>query len=315
MRVLITAVVCIAMLLLAGCKVDSITNRLLIDAVDEERVWWSNADPRIPGIFTMPISYNPIPPQIGEERDLTVHLRYGDSVPFTEFMMLRIEGGIDLIGEEGVDFFRYTAADKERVMGSTYFPEFRGGPDYYFKIPPSRILVVQFRVTGNPDNEWYRLDFVVTFTREDTPKTRFATGTDITYFPASVGPTTNRWHAQCHPSQWDLFTEEYLASLDFKPIDPAIVPPKTRYYNVNWNQALAAALQDDALRWFYNDLSREIFGEILPSGKKFYEEHGGYVESAALATFAHLTFPNDYPSQEILELIPYAVSIEGGWPE
>lgn len=303
-------IVALVLLALAGCF-NTTASRLLMESADEEREWFSSKDPRIPGQFSMPISYNPVPPQIGDVRDLTVHIRYGDAIPFTEFMTLRIAGGIELIGEEGVDFFHYTPNDEERVKGSLGSPQWFGGPNYYFRIPPSRIIPIQFRVIGESDDDYYRLDFLVRFTREDTPKTVFGDGTFLTFYPPDFRLLRGVIPSQCRPSQWDLFSEEFLATLDYKPADTATVPPKTRLYNATWNWKLASTRGDTEIAELWDTIVGAMYNEIYPSGKAFHEE---FKYSYNLGYFAIWAFPNDYPPEKMTRLFPETV-LEGEWPD
>lgn len=308
--------------MLAGCF-DTPASRLLIDSVDEERAWVSFGDPRIATVFSMPISYNPAPLQIGDEPDVVVHLRYGSTQPVTDFLQLRIEGGIQLIGKEGIDFFQYTEADEELVFGSLGSPQWCGGPDYYFPIPPSKIVSVQFRVVKHGDGGGkgicgvsegnYAFHFAVTRTgsegelashkhrNPDVKSVRVTSGTTL-WLPVM---NEDMFYADIaehrHPSQWGILTPELIATLDYKPTD-ATIPTKTRLYNMRWNAELALAREDYIL---FPSLI-ESYRELLNVGEDKWGRYLGY--------FARQAFPNDYPPAHIIAKYPM-VDIEGGWPE
>lgn len=334
MRTLIMAVLILIVTMLAGC-LDTTASRLLIESVEEEeQAWISFGDPRKAKVFSMPISYNPTPPQIGDVRDVVVHIRYGDTQPVTDFLHLRVVGGIELIGEEGVEFFRYTEADEELVFGSIGSPKWCGGPDYYFPIPPSKIVLVQFRITEyNSEKGFcggginiahnYRLEFAVTRTgsegelahakqrHPDAKSLRVTGGTTVRYPVDRYDMlTAQEIPAHWHPSQWGILTPERIATLEEKPTD-ATIPPKTRLYNTRWNAELALALEDYLLFSSLIERYREMHKEEFPNARTMHDE--GYW-AQYIGYFARWAFPNDYPPAHIIAKYPM-VDIEGGWPQ
>ena len=315
LRALVIGMAVACMTSMMGCDVESLPSQLLVEKHDKELAWVSGMDPRIPGNFTMPVSYDPALLNVGDIREVTVHIRNGDSVPLTDYLTVTLPYGIDLVGEKGVDFIRYTEDMHDWVIGTPPgAPQWLPLPQYAIYIPPHTQKVnVTFQVIQPSVSGAYQINFRKSVWADESQRGTYGHLTALYYRqPGSVNLRDSPLRA--HPSQWDRFTDEFLAGLDYKLTDPAVVLPKTLYYNLWWNVQLAFAHQNENLGRHYEARARALAYEVLPNGKAVREEYN----LANLDTYAKWAFPDDYPSREIREELIRShldASIEGGWPD
>lgn len=302
------------LLALVGCKVDSTASRLFIEASDDEREWACGAgDPRSPGEFNMPISYkviqaskewyigkdDPTTLKVGDILEITIYIDYGRTTPATKFLSVEfVRGNFEVLGEEGVDFFPFSEEWEEDPVFVEYAP-----PDYLFPIQSNNTVSMRLRaltphVMEEPswiiiDNKWatayegvWDLDFRTTLVepnRSTWSNTNVLTFDDLNILRTILYRPYSRY--QCHPSQWDRLTDDFLATLVYKPTDENVTP-KRRFYNVSWNLILAATRKDRDNAEFYKELRDELEPEIDPK----YGNSTVY----QLELVAYYAFPDDY---------------------